>query len=65
MQNYKEKLGSDIFLRRNSVKSKMKAVLVMNQMPQKLRENEELFLELKKLSPDNKIPQGFIWASKQ
>ena len=37
----------------------------MNQMQSKLRENAELFSEVKVLSGDNKIPLGLLWASKE
>ena len=37
----------------------------MSQMQSKLRENAELFSQLKGMSPDNKIPQGLLWASKE
>jgi len=34
-------------------------------MQSKLRENAELFSEVKILSGDNKIPLGLLWASKE
>jgi len=35
------------------------------KMQQNLRENRELFLELKGICPDNKIPQGLLTSSKE
>lgn len=48
----------------NALKCKVNFLGKCMKMQQNLRENRELFLELKGVCPDNKIPPGLLLATK-
>ena len=49
---------------RNVIKSKIKSVASMSKMFSTLREEQEMILKIKNISPDGKLPRGILLDGK-
>ena len=49
---------------RNVIKGKIKSVAAMSKMFSTLREEQEMILKIKNISPDGKLPRGLLLEGK-
>lgn len=49
---------------RNVIKGKIKSVAAMSRMFSTLREEQEMILKIKNISPDGKLPRGLLLEGK-
>lgn len=60
-----EKVGADAKKNaKNVIKGKIKSVAAMSRMFCTLREEQELLLKIKNISPDGKLPRGILLEGK-
>lgn len=57
-------LGSDLSKKKVILKSKINSVARINRMYTTLREESEMLLKIKNISPDGKLPRGILLEGK-
>lgn len=55
--------GIDLLVKQDVFKQKLGFIGKLMKMQTNLRQNRELFIQLKGMCPDNKIPKGLLLAS--